>query len=145
MENACLYAGLSSLLARAFDYIHSTDLSELAPGRYAIDGNNLFVMISEYTTKPEMQGAWEAHCTFIDLQYIIGGTEKIGFGPVGRMKKGVYDPEKDFLPLEGAGDYCTVHKGDFMVLWPDDAHMPGIANDSPTPVKKAVFKIRRQP
>ncbi|MBT7598814.1 MAG: DUF386 family protein, partial [Gemmatimonadetes bacterium] len=32
--------------------------------------------------------------------------------------------------------------GQFIVLWPQDAHMPGMAIDSPAPVKKAVFKVK---
>lgn len=140
--NFYLYTALSPLLARAFDYIRAMDLSALAPGHHTIDGTNLYCIVSEYTTKPEAQGKWEAHRKYIDLQYMVRGTECIGFGPAARMIPGVYDPEKDFALLEGRGDFLTVHEGDFMALWPQDAHMPGIAAGGPESVKKAVFKIR---
>lgn len=141
LENYFLYGGLSPLLAKAFNYIHATDMSSLAAGHCEIDGNKLYAIVSEYATKPREQGKWEAHRRYIDLQYMVRGTERIGFCPIGRMKPGPYDSEKDCLFLEGSGDFLTLNEGDFMVLWPGDAHMPGIAVEEPSPVKKAVFKI----
>jgi len=142
IENYQHNKGLSPLLKRAFDYIRATDMSILAAGHYAIDGNNLYAIISESATKPEAEGTWEAHRRYIDLHYIIMGTERMGFAPVSRLKPGVYDHNKDFLLLQGKGDFLTAYEGDFIVLWPEDAHMPGIAVTGPSPVKKAVFKIR---
>jgi len=43
--------------------------------------------------------------------------------------------------LDGAGDYLTVGAGQFVILWPGDAHMPGIAAGVPGPVRKVVVKI----
>jgi YhcH/YjgK/YiaL family protein len=140
-ENYHLYSTISPLLAQAFGYILSTDLQALAAGHYAIDGKDLYVIVSEYATKPSVQGTWEAHRRYIDLQYMIRGTERIGYSPISRMKPGAYDADKDCMFLEGSGDFLTLRKGDFMVLRPDDAHMPGIAVEGPSPVKKAVFKI----
>jgi beta-galactosidase beta subunit len=45
------------------------------------------------------------------------------------------------LPLSGDGDFLTVSQGTFMLLMPEDGHMPGIAADAPALVKKAVVKI----
>lgn len=142
LENYRIYNGLLPLLGLAFDYIRATDLSALVAGRYAIDGDDLYVIINDYTTKPEVQGTWESHRRYIDLHYIIRGMERIGFAPAPRFKTGEYNLDKDFLPLEGTGDFFTLHERDFMVFWPEDAHMPGIAVESPAPVVKAVFKIR---
>jgi biofilm protein TabA len=33
-------------------------------------------------------------------------------------------------------------EGTFLVFWPEDGHMPGIAVDAPAPVRKVVIKIR---
>lgn len=140
-DNYHLYSTISPLLAQAFSYILSTDLQTLAAGHYAIEGKNLYAIVSEYATKPPALGKWEAHRRYIDLQYMVRGTEHIGFAPIARMKHGAYDADKDCMFLEGSGDFLTLRKGDFMVLRPDDAHMPGIAVDGPSPVKKAVFKI----
>jgi biofilm protein TabA len=52
-----------------------------------------------------------------------------------------YDEGKDFLKLSGDGGFCRMTGGMFMVLYPQDAHMPGIAIDGPVPVKKIVMKV----
>ena len=51
------------------------------------------------------------------------------------------NPDKDFQALSGEGVYLPMGSGDFMLLWPQDAHMPGMAAESPVPVKKVVVKI----
>jgi len=55
---------------------------------------------------------------------------------VDRLTQGVFDANKDFLPLFGEGDSLTLQNGSFALLLPQDAHLPGIANQSPAPVKK---------
>ena len=141
ITNAHLYGTLSPKFKCAFDYIQQTDLLTLAVGKYEIDGESLYVIVQEYLTKPIEQGRWEAHRRYIDLQYVIRGTERIGYAHLSRLLPDVYDVNKDFLPLSGQGDILTVQEGSFMLLLPEDGHMPGIAVDEPMLVKKAVFKI----
>jgi len=141
ISNAHLYEHLSPRIKRAFDYLRRTDLAALAPGRYDIDGDTLYVMLSQYETKPRTQGAWEAHRRYIDLQVVIQGTEQIGYSHLSRLTPGLYEADRDFVPLAGEGDFLTLTAGDFMLLFPDDGHMPGVAVGAPNLVKKAVFKI----
>jgi YhcH/YjgK/YiaL family protein len=58
-----------------------------------------------------------------------------------RLAPGAYEADRDFVPLAGDGDFLTLTAGDFMLLFPEDGHMPGIAVGASSPVKKAVFKI----
>jgi YhcH/YjgK/YiaL family protein len=141
ISNARLYTGVSPKIQRALEYLQQTDLAALAVGRYELDGKNLFVLIQEYSSKLPEQGKWEAHRRYIDLQYIVQGSEKMGYAPISRLQQGTYDPVKDFLPLSGDGVYVTMQGGDFMLLWPDDGHKPGMAIEAPAAVKKAVVKI----
>jgi YhcH/YjgK/YiaL family protein len=98
-------------------------------------------MLSQYETKPKPQGVWEAHRRYIDLQVVVQGIEQIGYSHVSRLTPGVYEVERDFMPLAGEGDFLTLTAGAFMLLFPEDGHMPGIAVGAPHPVTKAVFKI----
>jgi YhcH/YjgK/YiaL family protein len=141
ITNAHLYVDLSPRIKHAFNYIQLTDLMTLDAGRYELEGQSLYVIVQEYNSKPKDQGRWEAHRRYVDLQYIIRGTEQIGYAHLGRLSPGEYDAAKDFLPLSGQGDFLTLHAGDFMLLMPEDAHMPGVAVVGPGPVKKAVVKI----
>jgi biofilm protein TabA len=92
-------------------------------------------------TKEQADARWEAHRRYIDLQYLVRGTERIGYALVERMRAEPYDEQKDVMWLSGNGDFATLTPGLLMMLWPQDAHMPGIAVGSPAPVKKVVVKI----
>ena len=139
--NANTYAHLSPRIQQAFDYLQNTDLAALAVGRYELDGKNLFILVQEYSSKPLAAGKWEAHKRYIDLQYIVSGVEKMGFAPITRLTLGEYNPDKDFQALSGEGVFVPMQAGDYMLLWPQDGHMPGIAIGEPVPVKKVVVKI----
>jgi YhcH/YjgK/YiaL family protein len=141
INNSHLYYAINLRVKPAFDYIQQADLLNISVGRYEIDGGNIYAMVQQYDTKPKEAGTWEAHRRYIDLQFVIQGAEKIGYANLGHLTQGEYDTGRDFLPLHGEGDFLTLKDGDFVILMPDDAHMPGIAIDTPLPVKKLVIKI----
>lgn len=141
VTNSHLYVALNPRIKRAFEYIRQTDLLSIDVGRHDIDGQNLYAMVQNYNTKPIQGGSWEAHRQYIDLQYLVRGIEKIGYCNIHRLSQGVYDASRDYLPLQGQGDYVTLKEGDFTILFPDDAHLPGIALDVPVSVRKLVVKI----
>lgn len=61
IENHKLYVGLSEKIAKAFNYINKTDLSQTVSGKYEIDGNNIFALVQEYDTKDENDCKLEGH------------------------------------------------------------------------------------
>lgn len=145
LRNSPLYRGLGTLVAQAFDYLHNTDLLRAAAGTFEIKGRQVYASVQEYISLDPAQGAWEAHRRYIDLQCVVAGVERIGYARVGRMSPGRYDPERDLLPLTGAGDFLTLGPGEFMLLFPGDAHMPRIAVAAPEYVRKVVVKIAVAP
>jgi YhcH/YjgK/YiaL family protein len=141
IDNSHLYYTVNAKFKRAFDYIQQLDMDSIPAGRYEIDGENMYALVQEYNTKLKEQGVWEAHRRYIDLQYVVRGAEGIGYANINQLGQGEYDITRDFLPLHGNGDLVTLHSGSFVLLLPEDAHMPGMAIGSPAPVKKIVIKI----
>lgn len=143
LNNASSYLGINKRLAAAFDYLRSTDLSKVEPGTYEIDERKVYVMVQQYDTKIKEKGRWEAHRKYIDVQYVHKGEERFGYANLRHLKAGIYEEAKDFLPLqgEGTGDFFAVREGTFVILFPQDGHMPGIAVSTPQPVKKFVVKV----
>jgi YhcH/YjgK/YiaL family protein len=135
------YYPLHPRIKPAFDFLNQTDLASLHTGRHEIDGENIYAMLQNYTSKPREQGFWEAHRRYLDLQVMIEGVELIGYANITHLSQATYDPVKDFLPLFGQGNFLTLQNGSFALLFPQDAHMPGIAHAIPAPVKKLVIKI----
>lgn len=138
------YKPLHPAMAKAIDYLTKTDLSHLLPGRYDIDGDNLYAMINEYETKPLYESEWEAHRKYIDIQCMIKGQEQISYANIDRMEsKGPYDADHDVLFLLGqSDDELLLKEGDVAIFWPEDVHRPGIANKKPVLIKKVVIKVR---
>ena len=57
------------------------------------------------------------------------------------MNSVAFDEAKDFHELKGDGDFLQAAAGTFLILFPHDAHMPGIAGPGSQSVKKIVVKI----
>ena len=81
IENANLYKNIGERISKSFDYIKTTNLKNLPAGKYPIDGENIFALVSEYKTKLESEGKLEAHKKYIDVQYVLNGEELIGYFP----------------------------------------------------------------
>jgi YhcH/YjgK/YiaL family protein len=141
--NAHLYYAVHPQFKRAFEYVNQIDINTIAAGRYEIDGEAMYALVQEYDSKLKEEGKWEAHRRYIDLQYVVKGVEGIGYANIHDLKQEEYDTAKDFLPLQGEGDLITVRSGSFVLLFPEDAHMPGMAIGTPAPVKKIVLKIAK--
>ena len=145
LKNASLYFGyfgISKKIETALTYLLDTDLPNIKPGRYEIDGSNIYALMQTYDTKLKENGFWEAHRQYIDIQYIIKGAELIGYSNIDYLKSGGYDDVKDRLVLYEYGIFFEVKAGTFVILMPQDAHIPGIAVTTSQSVGKIVLKIR---
>jgi YhcH/YjgK/YiaL family protein len=142
LEHAARYAGLGHNLAAALNYLQKTDLAALPVGRTDIDGDALYALVQEYSTKPAELGKWEAHRKYIDIQYMAHGTERMGFANLQTMQLGEFVPEKDFQPMTGVGNLLDVFAGSFVIFFPEDGHMPGLLVSTPEKIRKVVLKVR---
>ena len=143
IENAHLYKNISERISKSFEYIRTTDLKNLPAGRYPIDGENIFALVSEYQTKLEPEGKLEAHKKYIDVQYVISGEELMGYVPLGNQQiLEPYKEENDIVFYTGDNSFTKVSEGMFAIFFPEDVHMPGIASSKSSSVKKLVIKVR---
>lgn len=141
IENAALYFPLHLLFKQAFEYLRQIDIHSIPVGRHEVDGDAIYALVQEYTTKKIGEGKWEAHRRYIDLQYVVQGAEGMGYANIHHLQQGEYIPEKDFLPLFGEGDQVALKSGCFVLLFPEDAHMPSMALGEPAIARKIVLKI----
>jgi len=54
------------LFKNAFDYIKSSDFSEIKDGKYEIQGSDLFIVLNTISGKSESEAITEAHRKYID-------------------------------------------------------------------------------
>jgi len=143
IENSHLYRSLGDRIERALEYISKTDLKNIKPGKYEIDGENIFALISEYKTKSEQEGKLEAHRKYLDVQYVIAGEEMMGYVPLDRQQiLEPYKKENDIIFFNGEKSFKKVSSGMFAIFFPEDVHMPGISVNEKSSVKKLVIKVK---
>ncbi len=143
IENAEVYYGLGEKVKRAFEFIKSTDLKSLKDGKIEIDGDNIFAIAQKYKTKDSDDGIWEAHRKYVDIQYMISGAENMGFVLADYLEiSDKYNEADDVEILKGLGDFVQVNEGEFVMFFPDDAHMPGLKIKENEEIRKVVVKIK---
>lgn len=138
------FAGIASVCPTAYAFLKDKDLSSLPTGRYDLE-DGVFLNVISYDAKDRALCKYEAHLRYVDLQFILSGSECIAVAPVKELAVTVpYDEEKDlvFYADDGKGDLYRLDGGMGLLLLPEDGHMPGIAADAEKPaVKKIVVKI----
>ena len=136
------YAKLDKDLFNCLEYTKNNNLVKLEKGSYEIDGKNIFVNIVEYDTCEKEDRFWEAHKKYIDIHFMIKGREKIELNFIENLTKKEYEEEGDFLQLDGeSNSYVELCEGDFLICYPEDAHMTSLKVDEKENIKKAIFKV----
>jgi biofilm protein TabA len=144
-ELAVSYFKNSLRWEKAFTFLKDNDLAKLEVKRYDIDGDNLFATISEYTTKNDDAANFEAHRKYIDIQYMISGTELMNIAPLETVTKILvpYDEQKDieFMSVKNIVNH-RASSDNFFIFFPDDAHRPGMKDGANTMIRKVVIKLK---
>jgi YhcH/YjgK/YiaL family protein len=143
-ELARRYALNPARWQKAFSFLAAGDLSSLAPGRYELEGSDLFASVSDYVTKNEEDTLYEAHRRYADIQVVVAGEELIGVLPLAETTPaGPFDEEKDIVFLTSSrDDYRRAAPGRFFIFFPGDAHRPGVKIGENVMVRKIVVKVR---
>ncbi|MDH4284012.1 MAG: YhcH/YjgK/YiaL family protein [Gallionellaceae bacterium] len=141
IESARRYASLHSLFQQAFDYVRTTDLLALVPGRYPIIGEQLFVIIENAEGRAHEAARLECHRRYIDIQLVLAGGEEMGWKPLADCKQPVdpFNVGKDIQFFHDAPvSWIAVPPGHFCIFFPEDAHAPLVGSGS---IRKAIFKV----
>lgn len=137
--------GIEGRYAKAVEFLKNTDLKSLEPGKYEIDGKDVFANVVEYTTIPWEEAKFEAHENYTDIQYVIEGSEVMTYASVNELQISVpYNDEKDvvFFDNTNPGLQIAVKSDEYLIFNPWDGHKPKAANGEPAPVKKVIVKIK---
>ena len=127
LDNWKRYAGLNRRFAKAFEFLQRQDLADLPPGRHALDGDRLYVVVVRADGMGRNKATLEAHRKYIDIQFCLRGTDEIGWKPVAHCTP----DEKDFDEAKDGATFTdkpeawvTTAAGTFGIFFPTDAHAP---------------------
>lgn len=146
IKNANLYYNISKRFEIGLKYIQNNDFINFENGKYTLLGEEVFASVQDYTSKPFEQGKFEAHKNYADIQFIVKGSEKLGVCDIKNFTVSqAYDLQKDIEFLTPINDklcdFFELTEGEFAIFYPQDAHMPCLAIDKPSYVKKVVIKV----
>ncbi len=128
----------------AFAYLKNTNLAGLAPGNYPIDGEDVFIKVTEAVSKDIDSSKWESHHNYHDIHYLVSGKEMIGITPVSNVAAATtYDKTRDILFYTGFGPYFLADPSRFFIIFSNEAHRPFIKlGGYDEKVKRVVIKVR---
>ncbi len=142
LKNASLYSSLAPRIEAAFHYLSTTDFTNVALGKYEIDGENLFAIVNEYETKDSHEAKLEAHRKYIDIHYILSGSEYMATTFLtDQVPTKEYDDQDDYMLFSCASTPQLLTPGMFALLYPHDIHLPGMHLTEKSFVRKVVVKI----
>lgn len=144
-QNLLQYKGISKNLDTAIEYLLKTDFSSMEEGKYSVDGDRVFALVQTPVTRSKEKCRWEAHGKYIDIQYMLEGSEIIGFQNTSELAASEpYRAENDiaFFADNGKGFFPHLVPDSYVVCFPWDAHMPLIYPDNPQKIKKVVIKVK---
>jgi len=135
------YFKLHPLFARAFAFLRSPDLDMLAPGRHAIQGEQLFAIVEACPGRTRVEAKLECHRRYIDIQLVLEGVDEMGWKPVAACVDPAtdYDAARDIRFFNDAPtSWLATPPGAFCLFFPDDAHAPLVSTGF---IRKVVVKI----
>jgi len=144
IENASLYYGLGKNFETALRYAQEHDLAALEVGRHDIDGDNVYVSVQEYDSLGLADCKLEGHRTYADIQYVLRGTESIGYVNIKDVTPAIpYDGKNDIEFFSGKATQLKMPAGTFAIVFPHDIHQPKWAWKERTEhIKKVVIKVK---
>ncbi|AOV96790.1 hypothetical protein A9798_07345 [Edwardsiella hoshinae] len=141
LNEAGLHPQLHAALCRAL----AASPAEKAPGRYALDGDDIFMNVMQLTTQSPQAKAAELHADYIDIQLLLRGEERILYGCAGtaRACEAWHEAEDYQLCQQIANQQCvTLQPGMFAIFMPGEPHKPGCWLGEAQDISKVVIKVR---
>lgn len=142
LKNLKNYESVNPLFAKVIEFLKNNDLKAMEPGKYEIEGKDLFLNLTVAKGKTPDQAVLETHDKMIDIQIPISDAETFGYTPRENLPAASYNAEKDItkIPDLAAESYITCQPGMMAIFFPQDGHAPCITG-APE-IKKAIFKVK---
>lgn len=142
LSNKSEYYGIHPELDKALDYLTPEFLANASTEKTLLDGENLFVTKFCLQTVPYEETFFESHQKYLDIQVVIRGRERVDIAHPDTLHQTQH--EGDFWGYTGEGEQSVILKpGNFLVVFPGDAHRLKIAVDRPgEEFTRVVFKVK---
>ena len=133
---------LHPLFKELFDYVKTHDFTEIPLGRIELKGKELFINYSEVKGMKKEEQVLEFHQQYLDVHIPLSSPEIFGWKATRDLQhiSKEYDEEKDFaLSDDRPTSFVNIGVGEFVVVYPEDAHAPNISSVN---FRKLVGKVK---
>ena len=142
-KDALAYRGIHPNLDLALEHITPEFLASVGSERVELKGGDVYATRFTYATVPAEESFFEAHRKYLDIHIMVEGSEGVEIAPPEALDEFDRVEANDFYAYRGEGDYkLTLSPGDFLVVFPGDAHRIKMQLDGPKTVSKVVFKVK---
>ena len=139
-KDAAAYRGIHPRLDRALDCLTDEFLASVGTETQKLEGDALYVTRFDYDTVPLEETFFEAHRRYLDIHVMLKGCERVDIAHPDGLTLDQHSG--DFYGYRGEAEQSVILRpGNFLVVFPEDAHRLKIMADRPEAVSKAVFKI----
>lgn len=135
---------LPAKLREAIEYVKQNITADTPLGKHDIEGNSVFVLISNDSTDLLEKRRAEYHAKYLDIQIVLSGVEGMTFSNLPAGKPDIdwlADKDIAFLPEGEQEKTVVLSEGDFVVFYPGEVHKPLCAVGAPAQVRKVVVKL----
>lgn len=141
--DALTYRGIHPNLDLALEHITQKFLDSVGHEKVQLKGDDVYATRFTYETVPEEESFFEAHRKFLDIHIMVDGSEGVEIAPPEELEEFNRVEANDFYAYRGPASYRLVlSPGDFLVVFPNDAHRIKMRLDAAETVTKVVFKVR---
>ena len=140
LSDAPLYRGVHPRLDRVLELLTPDCLASVGTVTQKLENDALYVTRFDVETSTDESRLFEYHRDYLDLFTVVRGAERVDVAPSGSIS--LREQRGDYWGSTGAPEQrILLTPGSFLVLFPGDAHRPGMAVDAPQGVSRIVFKI----
>ncbi len=143
LKNISIYNKIIPI--EALDFIESLDCGTTI-SKYTLS-DKVYANIETYNTKQALNGKFESHNNYIDIQILLSGEEYIYYRSIEGLKiLEKYNEQKDITFYSNDivdSEKVKLDGTNFMLIYPHEAHAPQISvSDSDKKVLKVVIKVK---
>lgn len=142
LENSWRIESLHPKFKELFDFIKNNDLLNAETGRIELDGNTLFINNVNPGLMPREAQVMEVHRKYIDVHVPLDKAEIYAWKATSECTevKVPYNETDDYaLFSDKPSNYFTVSPGEFLIVYPEDAHGPLIGEGK---IRKLIAKVK---
>ncbi len=136
---------LNQRIEEALDYLKKVNIEGQNIGKRIDVNDDFFYSIQSYKTKSSKECRLESHRKYVDIQMMIKGEELIDLADIASLNlQEDYDDTKDimFWEIPQRMARVKIKSGDYIILYPENAHRGAACEKESLDILKIVGKVR---